>query len=87
MNIIYETTKERGTTILIPTSMVDSMNPVSALGLAAQRAPGEGVLSLKSAAWRMLRRFARVAPVAWLTEAARRLDCGPDAGRRWVWAR
>src|SRR5579862_3116709 len=28
MNIIYETTKERGTTILIPTSMVDSMNPI-----------------------------------------------------------
>ena len=27
MNIIYETTKERGATILIPTSMVDSMNP------------------------------------------------------------
>jgi regulator of protease activity HflC (stomatin/prohibitin superfamily) len=26
MNIIYETTKERGTTILIPTSMVDSLN-------------------------------------------------------------
>ena len=26
MNIIYETTKERGTTILIPSSMVDSMN-------------------------------------------------------------
>jgi len=36
MNIIYETTKERGTTILIPTSMVDSMNPASALVLAAQ---------------------------------------------------
>jgi hypothetical protein len=34
MNIIYETTKERGTTILIPTSMVDSMNPASALVLA-----------------------------------------------------
>ena len=31
MNIIYETTKERGATILIPTSMVDSMNPVVAL--------------------------------------------------------
>src|SRR6185437_13942790 len=30
MNIIYETTKERGTTILMPTSMVDSMNPVVA---------------------------------------------------------
>lgn len=39
MNIIYETTKERGTTILIPTSMVDSMNPASALVLAGQAAP------------------------------------------------
>ena len=34
MNIIYETTKERGATILIPTAMVDSMNPVVALALA-----------------------------------------------------
>jgi regulator of protease activity HflC (stomatin/prohibitin superfamily) len=34
MNIIYETTKERGATILIPSSMVDSMNPVVALALA-----------------------------------------------------
>jgi regulator of protease activity HflC (stomatin/prohibitin superfamily) len=34
MNIIYETTKERGATILIPSSMVDSMNPASALVLA-----------------------------------------------------
>jgi len=34
MNIIYETTKERGTTILIPSSMVDSLNPASALALA-----------------------------------------------------
>src|SRR6267154_1044855 len=50
MNIIYQTTKERGTTILIPTSMVDSMNPASALVLAAQRAPGEGLASLKNAA-------------------------------------
>ena len=39
MNIIYETTKERGATILIPTSMVDSMNPVVALALAGQEAP------------------------------------------------
>jgi regulator of protease activity HflC (stomatin/prohibitin superfamily) len=40
MNIIYETTKERGTTILIPTSMVDSMNvavPVAVAG--AQSVP------------------------------------------------
>jgi len=36
MNIIYETTKERGTTILMPTSMVDSMNPVVPLALAEQ---------------------------------------------------
>src|SRR5712671_6200220 len=50
MNIIYETTKERDTTILIPTSMVDSMNPASALVLAGQRAPGDGVPSLKSVA-------------------------------------
>jgi regulator of protease activity HflC (stomatin/prohibitin superfamily) len=37
MNIIYETTKERGATILMPTSMVDSMNPVVALTLAGQK--------------------------------------------------
>jgi regulator of protease activity HflC (stomatin/prohibitin superfamily) len=36
MNIIYETTKERGTTILIPSSMVDSMNPAAVVALAAQ---------------------------------------------------
>jgi regulator of protease activity HflC (stomatin/prohibitin superfamily) len=35
MNIIYETTKERGTTILVPTSMVDTLNPGGVLGLAA----------------------------------------------------
>ncbi|WP_372784020.1 SPFH domain-containing protein [Phenylobacterium sp.] len=34
MNIIYETTKERGATILIPSAMVDSMNPGGVLGLA-----------------------------------------------------
>src|SRR5690348_11568329 len=50
MSIIYETTKERGTTILIPTSMVDSLNPASALVLAGQRASGESVPSLKSVA-------------------------------------
>jgi regulator of protease activity HflC (stomatin/prohibitin superfamily) len=38
MNIIYETTKERGATILMPTSMVDSLNPSAttiALALAS----------------------------------------------------
>jgi regulator of protease activity HflC (stomatin/prohibitin superfamily) len=34
MNIIYETTKERGATILIPTMMVDSMNAGGLMGLA-----------------------------------------------------
>jgi regulator of protease activity HflC (stomatin/prohibitin superfamily) len=42
MNIIYETTKERGATILIPTAMVDSMNPANAMGIVAagRAAPG-----------------------------------------------
>ena len=51
MNIIYETTKERGATILIPTSMVDSMNPVVALALAGQVTPNQktnGPLPLSS---------------------------------------
>jgi len=41
MNIIYETTKERGATILMPSSMVDSLNPSAttlALALAGQGA-------------------------------------------------
>jgi regulator of protease activity HflC (stomatin/prohibitin superfamily) len=33
MNIIYETTKEGGATILLPTAMVDSLNPGGVLGL------------------------------------------------------
>jgi regulator of protease activity HflC (stomatin/prohibitin superfamily) len=39
MNIIYETTKERGATILMPTGMVDAMNPAVALALAGQANP------------------------------------------------
>ena len=35
MNIIYETTKERGATILMPTSMVDSLNPSASVLAAA----------------------------------------------------
>jgi len=47
MNIIYETTKERGATILIPSAMVDSMNPGGITGLAsvaagARPAPAHG---------------------------------------------
>ena len=50
MNIIYETTKERGATILIPTAMVDTMNPASALVLAGLAAHNAGDLPLKAAA-------------------------------------
>jgi uncharacterized membrane protein YqiK len=42
MNIIYETTKERGATILMPSSMVDSLNPspaVLAMALATKELP------------------------------------------------
>ena len=42
MNIIYEATKERGATILIPSSMVDSLNPSAtslALALATKEVP------------------------------------------------
>ena len=42
MNIIYETTKERGATILMPSSMVDSLNPspaVLAMALASTELP------------------------------------------------
>jgi regulator of protease activity HflC (stomatin/prohibitin superfamily) len=42
MNIIYETTKERGATILMPSSMVDSLNPSAAtlaLALSAKESP------------------------------------------------
>jgi regulator of protease activity HflC (stomatin/prohibitin superfamily) len=38
MNIIYETTKERGATILIPSAMVDAMNPGGVLGLVSANA-------------------------------------------------
>jgi regulator of protease activity HflC (stomatin/prohibitin superfamily) len=50
MNIVYETTKERGATILMPSSMVDAMNPVTAVaiatlaqGTAPNRPPAAGV--------------------------------------------
>ena len=46
MNIIYETTKERGATILMPSSMVDAMNPAAlfaaATAGAAPAAPKAG---------------------------------------------
>ncbi len=39
MNIIYETTKERGATILMPTAMVDAMNPVGLLAASGAFQP------------------------------------------------
>jgi len=50
MNIIYETTKERGATILMPTSMVDSLNPTIALAVAGSGLSGAPVTPLKIAA-------------------------------------
>jgi len=53
MNIIYETTKERGATILIPSSMVDSLNPSVtslALSLATKEMPDSEVVPQKVAA-------------------------------------
>jgi regulator of protease activity HflC (stomatin/prohibitin superfamily) len=44
MNIIFETTKERGATILMPSAMVDSMNPAAlatALGQLGTPAPAK----------------------------------------------
>lgn len=35
MNIIYETTKERGATILVPSMMIDALNPTNAVALAS----------------------------------------------------
>ena len=42
MNIIYETTKERGATILMPTSMVDAMNPAIALAVSQKETGAAG---------------------------------------------
>jgi len=42
MNIVYETTKERGATILMPTAMVDAMNPAVAWAVAGQARKGDG---------------------------------------------
>jgi regulator of protease activity HflC (stomatin/prohibitin superfamily) len=50
MNIIYETTKERGATILIPTAMVDTMNPASALVLAGLAAAPTEPQAVRAAA-------------------------------------
>ena len=41
MNIIYETTKEGGATILLPTAMVDSLNPGGVLGLVQAARAGQ----------------------------------------------
>jgi SPFH domain / Band 7 family len=50
MNIIYETTKERGATILIPSAMVDSLNPTLARAVAGQNLAGDAMSPLKTAA-------------------------------------
>ncbi|XHS77091.1 slipin family protein [Burkholderiaceae bacterium UC74_6] len=65
MNIIYETTKERGTTILVPSSMVDSLNP----GVGAAMALSTGLLAGGAGTATPARRGG-VEPVASAAEAA-----------------
>jgi len=51
MNIIYESTKERGATILLPSSMVDSLNPsAAALALVSNELLGPTALAPRQAA-------------------------------------
>jgi regulator of protease activity HflC (stomatin/prohibitin superfamily) len=50
MNIIYETTKERGATILMPTAMVDSLNPTLAVAIAGATVADAPATPLKTAA-------------------------------------
>ena len=50
MNIIYETTKERGATILMPTSMVDSMSVALPAAMLAQGEAGSPALATKKVA-------------------------------------
>ncbi|RKP50191.1 slipin family protein [Pararobbsia silviterrae] len=50
MNIIYETTKERGATILIPSAMIDSLNPALTVALTGQTPSGDPKPHIKSAA-------------------------------------
>jgi regulator of protease activity HflC (stomatin/prohibitin superfamily) len=55
MNIIYETTKERGATILMPSSMVDSLNPspaILALALSGKEASEPGLVRQREPAVR-----------------------------------
>ncbi len=40
MNIIYETTKERGATILMPSGMVNAMDPSGPLAMAIAASGG-----------------------------------------------
>jgi regulator of protease activity HflC (stomatin/prohibitin superfamily) len=50
MNIVFETTKSRGATILMPSSMVDAMNPAMALALVQQGELREGQKSRPASA-------------------------------------
>jgi hypothetical protein len=59
MNIIYETTKERGATILMPSSMVDSLNPSAAtlaFALAGTDLPTSAVVDPRGAVVRQVER-------------------------------
>jgi hypothetical protein len=77
MNITYEITKERGAIILIPTSMVDSLNPAITLALVQPEggAHGEGGLMARAAEVRIL-------VTAWDRPADRGVDM--DQSGSWI---
>jgi regulator of protease activity HflC (stomatin/prohibitin superfamily) len=64
MNIIYETTKERGTPILIPSSMVDSMNPQAAVAVSLATQAGSTQLPTVKVPAQVLKPFGPSAPLS-----------------------
>jgi regulator of protease activity HflC (stomatin/prohibitin superfamily) len=62
MNIIYETTKERGATILMPSSMVDSLNPSA--GTLALALAGNDALAATSTPKAQVALVSKTAPTA-----------------------
>jgi regulator of protease activity HflC (stomatin/prohibitin superfamily) len=71
MNIIYETTKERGATILMPTAMVDAMNPSAIAAALASLQPPTAIAPPAPTR----------APTAAVAARRKRVSAGPGAER------
>ena len=88
MNIIYETTKERGATILMPTSMVDAMNPGAAafaLNMAKNDPdgpkPGAGTRACSAGSFRRFRGAGPIEPAPKNMASSAKFALDLDAGR------